>query len=38
MLKKELLKTRLSSFDVSSLNINKLSGYTLVQYAGSLTG
>lgn len=35
---KELLKTRLSSFNVTSLNISKLSGHTLVQYAGSLTG
>lgn len=36
---KELLKTRLSSFDVSGLGpgVSKLSGHTLVQYAGSLT-
>lgn len=37
-LKKELLKARLSSFDVTGLGIRKLSGHTLVQYAGSLTG
>lgn len=36
--KRQLLKTRLSSFDVTGLGINKLSGHTLVQYAGSLTG
>ncbi|KAG6819617.1 hypothetical protein H0H93_010245 [Arthromyces matolae] len=33
-----ILIARLSSFDVSGLNITKLSGQTLVQYAGSLTG
>lgn len=32
------LQTRLSSFDVSGLNIPRLSGKTLVQYANSLTG
>jgi hypothetical protein len=37
-IKKALLETRLSSFDVSGLGINKLSGHTLVHYAGSLTG
>ncbi|KAL1726516.1 hypothetical protein EV714DRAFT_219219 [Schizophyllum commune] len=36
--KKELLKTRLSSLDVSGLGISELNGHTLVQYAGSLTG
>lgn len=36
--KKELLATRLSSFDVSALGISPLAGHTLVQYAGSLTG
>lgn len=35
---KTILETRLSSFDVSGLSIPKLSGKTLVQYAGSLTG
>ncbi|KAI0628275.1 hypothetical protein C8Q77DRAFT_1068295 [Trametes polyzona] len=35
---KELLITRLSSLDVSGLGISPLSGKTLVQYAGSLTG
>lgn len=29
---------RLSSFDTSGLNIPPLAGYTLVKYAGSLTG
>jgi hypothetical protein len=38
VVKKELLKTRLTSFDVSALGINRLSGHTLVQYAESLTG
>lgn len=37
-IKRELLETRLSSFDVSGLNISPLSGRTLVQYAGSLVG
>lgn len=36
--KKELLATRLCSFDVSALGISPLAGRTLVQYAGSLTG
>ena len=37
--KKELLKTRLSSLDVSGLQLGqRLNGHTLVQYAGSLTG
>lgn len=37
--KKELLKTRLNSLDISGLQIGQqLSGHTLVQYAGSLTG
>jgi hypothetical protein len=37
--KKELLKMRLNSLDVSGLQIGQqLSGRTLVQYAGSLTG
>lgn len=36
--KKELLETRLSSLDVSGLGFSKLSGRTLVQYSGSLTG
>ncbi|KAI0754107.1 hypothetical protein C8Q80DRAFT_346349 [Daedaleopsis nitida] len=36
--KKELLKTRLSSVDVSGLGIPPLVGETLVTYAGSLTG
>ena len=35
---KDLLKTRLSSFNVSGLQIPPLSGHLLVQYAGSLTG
>ncbi|TRM70314.1 hypothetical protein BD626DRAFT_448805 [Schizophyllum amplum] len=35
---KALLKTRLSSVDVSGLGISPLNGETLVQYAGSLTG
>lgn len=34
----EVLIARLSSFDVSGLGISQLSGQTLVQYAGSLTG
>ncbi|KAJ8487998.1 hypothetical protein ONZ45_g14118 [Pleurotus djamor] len=36
--KLEILKSRLSSFDVSGLGISPLVGKTLVQYAGSLTG
>ncbi|KAJ7110547.1 hypothetical protein C8R44DRAFT_633975 [Mycena epipterygia] len=36
--KKDLLATRLSSFDVSGLGISPLAGRTLVQYSGSLTG
>ena len=37
--KKELLKTRLNSLDISGLQLGQqLSGHTLVQYAGSLTG
>src|ERR1700729_353933 len=36
--KKDLLATRLSSFDVSDLGISPLAGQTLVQYSGSLTG
>ena len=36
--KKNLLATRLSSFDVSGLGISPLAGQTLVQYSGSLTG
>lgn len=36
--KKNLLATRLSSFDVSGLGISPLAGHTLVQYSGSLTG
>ncbi|KAF8192221.1 hypothetical protein K438DRAFT_1762221 [Mycena galopus ATCC 62051] len=36
--KKELLATRLSSFDVSGLGISPLAGKTLVKYSGSLTG
>ena len=35
---KTLLETRLSSVDVKGLEIPKLSGSTLVRYAGSLTG
>jgi hypothetical protein len=35
--KKNLLATRLSSFDVSGLGISPLAGATLVQYSGSLT-
>ena len=35
---KTLLKTRLSSVDVSGLGFPPLSGETLVTYAGSLTG
>ena len=37
--KKELLKIRLNSLDISGLQLgHQLSGHTLVQYAGSLTG
>lgn len=36
--RKELLATRLCSFDVSGLGISPLAGHTLVQYTGSLTG
>jgi hypothetical protein len=37
--KKELLKTRLNSLDTSGLQLGRqISGTTLVQYAGSLTG
>ncbi|KAH9080259.1 hypothetical protein EDB83DRAFT_2503408 [Lactarius deliciosus] len=36
---KEVLKTRLNSLDISGLQLGQqLSGHTLVQYAGSLTG
>lgn len=35
---KEVLKTRLSSLDVSGLNTARLRGNTFVQYAGSLVG
>ncbi|KAH9017678.1 hypothetical protein EDB85DRAFT_2076060 [Lactarius pseudohatsudake] len=35
---KDLLKTRLNSFNVSGLQIPPLAGHLLVQYAGSLTG
>lgn len=35
---KQVLATRLSSFDTSGLEIPRLSGHTLVKYAGSLTG
>ncbi|KIY48737.1 hypothetical protein FISHEDRAFT_42751, partial [Fistulina hepatica ATCC 64428] len=37
--KRELLKTRLNCLDVEGLGLDgRLSGHTLVQYAGSLTG
>jgi len=36
--KKSLLAMRLSSFDVSGLEISPLARQTLVQYSGSLTG
>jgi hypothetical protein len=36
--KKKLLEDRLSSFDVSGLDISPLAGHTLVQYSGSLVG
>ena len=36
--KKNLLATQLSSFDVSGLGISPLAGQTLVQYSSSLTG
>lgn len=35
---KAILKTRLSSLDVSDLQISAIRGHTLVQYAKSLTG
>jgi hypothetical protein len=35
---KDILISRLSSFDVSGLGISPLSGHTLVNYSGSLTG
>ncbi|KAE9396390.1 hypothetical protein BT96DRAFT_824723, partial [Gymnopus androsaceus JB14] len=35
---KDLLETRISSFDVTGLETSALAGHTLVQYAGSLTG
>ncbi|KAJ7019780.1 hypothetical protein C8F04DRAFT_1404097 [Mycena alexandri] len=35
---KDILIARLSSFNVSGLGISPLSGHTLVNYAGSLTG
>ncbi|KAJ7919964.1 hypothetical protein B0H13DRAFT_2230810 [Mycena leptocephala] len=35
---KEILISRLSSFNVSGLGISELAGQTLVNYAGSLTG
>ncbi|KAH9045528.1 hypothetical protein EDB85DRAFT_1852863, partial [Lactarius pseudohatsudake] len=35
---RDLLKTRLNSFNVSGLQIPPLAGHLLVQYAGSLTG
>ncbi|KAF7318315.1 hypothetical protein HMN09_00340300 [Mycena chlorophos] len=35
---KAILSARLTSFDVSGLGISPLSGHTLVDYAGSLTG
>ncbi|KAJ6616937.1 hypothetical protein B0H10DRAFT_1798409, partial [Mycena sp. CBHHK59/15] len=35
---KEMLIARLSSFNVSGLGISPLSGHTLVNYSGSLTG
>ncbi|KAJ7126468.1 hypothetical protein C8R43DRAFT_897899 [Mycena crocata] len=35
---KELLISRLSSFNVSGLGISPLAGHTLVNYSGSLTG
>ena len=37
-IKRELLESRLSSFDTSGLGIPPLSGHTLVPYAGSLVG
>lgn len=36
--KREVLETRLSSFDISGLGVSPLAGHTLVQYAGSLVG
>ena len=35
---KQVLAARLSSFDTNGLEIPRLSGHTLVKYAGSLTG
>lgn len=35
---REILKTRISSLDVTALDFSPLQGHTLVQYAGSLTG
>ncbi|KAF8148334.1 hypothetical protein K438DRAFT_1625608, partial [Mycena galopus ATCC 62051] len=35
---KDVLITRLSSFNVSGLGVSPLAGHTLVNYAGSLTG
>lgn len=35
---REVLISRLASFDVTGLGFSRLSGQTLVQYAGSLTG
>ncbi|KAF8133536.1 hypothetical protein K438DRAFT_1787523 [Mycena galopus ATCC 62051] len=35
---KDILISRLSSFEVSGLGISKLPGHTLVNYSGSLTG
>lgn len=35
---KEILKVRLSSFDMTGLNLPRARGHTLVQYAGSLNG
>jgi hypothetical protein len=36
--KKDLLKTRLTSVDVSGLGISPLAAHFLVQWSGSLTG
>ena len=35
---KELLTTRIVSFDISGLNLSPLAGKTFVQYSGSLAG
>lgn len=35
---KEILKVRLSSFDMGGLGLSRAKGHTLVQYAGSLNG